>query len=102
MTKFDNYIYYTICEVSLSLFSKSGYSTYANWCNALGTSIIRNQLSSKETNILIKIVDRVDLFYSLDAQTTGKYVADFFNEKKYLEFERPVRLMMETFKNSIN
>lgn len=102
MTKFDNYIYYTICEASIPLFNKSAFSTYSSWCRTLHNSMKRYQMSQREINIIIAISDRVELIYSLGNEKTSAYVADYFALEKYLEFEKPVRLILETFKNSIN
>lgn len=102
MVKFDNYVYYSICEVSIPLVTKSFYGSYANWCGRLSNSIKLKQLSTKEQSWIIAIADRLELFYALEPELIGQYIADYFHKQKYLDFEQPVRLMNMAFKNSLH
>lgn len=109
-TKFNNIVYYSICEISTELFKKNtDYQTYSNFCKTLKASIIRhleneeaNPLSKKETKILITISDRIELLYSLSEEEIDELLTNYFMEDQFLIFEKPVAEMYENFRNSIN
>lgn len=97
MRKFDNYVYYTICELSLIYFEKSGFSTYANFCKLLSISIKDENLSTKETKFISKLIADLMFVYDLSGKEAGDYICNFFFKEKYLVFEKPVRNMKSLY-----
>ncbi len=93
MNKFNNYVYYTICEISLKYFEKSGFKTYSTFCKLLAISIKDDHLSLKEAKFMAKLIDEIMFIYALDGKSAGDYVCKFFFNEKYLIFETPVRNM---------
>lgn len=100
--KFDNNVYFTICEISLGLFGGTNYATYGGYCNGMKTAILTNGFSKKQKKDLISILDRMELLYSLDYTANSEYITDFFCEDMYLKFEKSVRLTIEVFGKALN
>ncbi len=97
MSKLDNRIYTTICETSLECFKKSKFLTYVGYCRDMGISINDNSLSRQQKNDLIKVIEMLQTVYSLNLETIGKYLKDYFNSDSVREFEKTVLLTHETF-----
>ena len=102
MTKFDNYVYLTICEVSLELFQKSRFSTYLNYCRTINLSLKSGLLDLTEKSHIVKISENLSLIYGFDDMTAGKYIADYFDSDRYLDFQKCVLLTKEFFPNALN
>lgn len=79
MNKLESYIYLTICEVVLEEYKKTNFTTFTSFCFSLGYSLSHNNLSSREKTCIIKIVDLLDILYSMDTETTGLYISEFFD-----------------------
>lgn len=97
MNKFKNYIFLTICEVSVELFEKTEFQTYANYCRMMNMSLKDNNLSRREKSDLIIISERVDKIFSLGKKLTAEYIVSYFDSGRHLDFERSVRLTKEFF-----
>jgi hypothetical protein len=97
MSKFDNRIYLTICEVSMECFKKSKFINYYNYCNDMGLSLKTNTVNKTQTRNLEEIIEMLDIIYSMDAETTGQYLFDYFTSDKVREFEKCVILNQEAF-----
>ena len=99
MTKYENHIYLTICEVSLETYKKSVFLTYVNYCRNMGRSLESELLTTSQNKDLIKIMDMLDIIFTLNTEDTGKYICDYFNQDlmKILEFEKCVKLTQELF-----
>lgn len=102
MNKFDNYVYYNICEVAIGFFEKSKYVTFTNWCDSINNSLLTNCLNKSETKAIIGISNKMELIFSLGPKVTGEYIANFFGDRKCLEFEEAVRFMRMVWGSSIN
>jgi hypothetical protein len=102
MTKFDNYVYLTICEVSLELFHKTRFSTYVNYCRTLNLSLKSGVLDRSETSDIIKISETLTLIYGFDDVTAAKYISEYFDSDRCLEFQKCVLITKEYFKNAFN
>ena len=92
MSKLDNRIYLTICEVSLERFKKSKFITFMNYCKDLGMSLNDGTLSGKQKADLIEVIEMLDKIYSMDEVTTAKYLSDFYNSDNIRQFEKAVLL----------
>jgi len=97
MSKFDNRIYLTICEVSMECFKKSKFISYVNYCSNMGLCLKTNTVGRTQTRDLNDIIEMLDKIYSMDAATTGKYILDYFTSDNVREFEKCVILTRETF-----
>ena len=97
MARFDNIVYMTICEVTLKLAKNSNCRTHASYCRLFSLSLKHNNLSAVEKAAFSSIVGVMDLVFSLSAESTSKYIFDYFNLEMYLKFEKPVRLTQEYF-----
>ena len=102
MTKFDNYVFMTICETSFDLFKKSQFSTYVNYCKTLNLSLKSGKLDRKETADIIKISNDLVLIYGFDDETCGRYIAEYFDCDRYADFQKIVIMTREYFSFSFN
>lgn len=97
--KFDNYVYMSICEVTLKTFEETDFTTYAAYCRILSMKIMDRKLSKRDNAHMFAIYDELTRIYSMDTRTMGRYISDFFMLEKFKIFEKPVRLMDEAFPN---
>ena len=97
MSKLNNRIYTTICEVSLERFKKSKFLTYVAYCRDMGISLNDNSLSKQQKTDLIYVIEMLEKVYSLDLEKIGKYMKDYFNSNNVRELERTVILTQEAF-----
>ncbi len=102
MTKFDNYVFMSICEISLDLFDKSNFSTYLNYCKTLNLSLKSGILDKKETYDIINISNKLILIYGFDEKTCAEYIAKYFDCDRFLEFQKCVLITKKFFGNSLN
>jgi hypothetical protein len=89
------WVEYSICEEALDLFpkSKSNSTTFHSFCERLSESIIRADLSKRETNILGVIMNRANKQYCLTDEEIGIICANFFIDKKWGKYVRAIELM---------
>jgi len=102
MTKFDNYIYYSICEKTLELKSKTFYMSYSTFCQGLKSSFLLGVLDKRETSIVSELYEYLRLLYGLNGSIINEYIIRYFIEEKWETFEEPVRLINEYYSNSFN
>lgn len=91
MSKYDNYIYLTICEVSFEYFQKTNFSTYTNYCISFKSSLLDGKLSSYEKKCIIHVSEMLDKIYGMNISETGRYINEFFQLEKFKVFEKVVR-----------
>jgi hypothetical protein len=101
MSKFDNRIYLTICEVSLECFKRSKFISYVNYCYDMGLSLKTNTVNKSQTRNLEEIIEMLDKIYSMDAEMTGNYLLNYFTSDNVREFEKCVVLTQESFPDLI-
>ena len=102
MSKFDNRVYLTICDVSMKCFEASKFTNYYNYCCDMNLGLKSNSVVGKSKTIaLVEIIKMLDIIYSMDDETTGKYIFDYFSSDKVREFEKCVLLNREAFPYSI-
>ena len=99
MNRYENYIYITICEVSLTLFKKTHYLSYKNYCKNMSKSLIGNDLSINEKSDLFIISEVIELIFSLPKEKISEYITNFFICNKFEKFEMIVRQTEELFPN---
>jgi len=102
VNKLDNYIFYTICEMSYEIFEQTNFTTYRMFCYTLKNYILINEISGDEFVAINKICEHLALIYGLDYDTNMAYVGEYFLKDKCVIFEEPVRLVRNYFKNSFN
>ena len=102
MTKFDNYVYLTICEISLELFKKTKFSTYVNYCRTMSKSMESPPLDKRELGDVMRIVLELGLIYNLDIDTSVNYIKDYFSSDRCNDFEKCVYLTRKQFPFSFN
>ena len=99
MSKYENHIFLIICEVSLETFKKSVFLTYVNYCRNMSKSLECELLTTSQNKDLAKIIDMLDIIFTLSSEDTGKYIYEYFNQDlmKILEFEKCVKSTQELF-----
>lgn len=98
---FDNYVFLTICEITYETFKDSGFSTHANYCRTLGSSLNDNVLLKKEKRTILAIMDELEALFSMTHEESSMYIVRYFNEGQYNNFETSVRLTKECFPLSV-
>jgi hypothetical protein len=59
-----------------------------------------SKLSYSEYTKIYRIIKALEIVFSMDSETMGGYIMDYFNEEKYLIFEKPVLATKVFFPNS--
>ena len=99
MTKFDNHVYMIICDVTLSLHKDTSFSSHIGYCTNMCACMKDGNLSKKQMDHICKIADVLDLVFSMNSQTTGAYISDYFLLDKFKFFQRTVLEAKEFFPN---
>lgn len=102
MTKLDNYIYLTICEISMDLYSKTKFSTYTNYCRTMSKSIETADLDKREMSDMMRIVYMLGLIYGLDTNTSVNYIRNYFKSDRCGDFQKCVLMTKKCFPMSFN
>jgi hypothetical protein len=97
MTKYDNFIHLTICEVTLKLHKQTVFNTHVSYCRWMGVSLNDANVSSLVKSHVPIISDVLKNIFAMDAKTSGVYIADYFLLNKYLIFEKIVRATKEFY-----
>jgi hypothetical protein len=95
MSKYDNHVFLIICEVAMEQYKKSKFLTFINYCRNMASSLKRGDLTKGQTNDFCVIVERLDLIFTMSPDKTGKYISDFFNSERVLEFEKYITLKQQ-------
>jgi hypothetical protein len=97
MTKYNNFVYLTICEVTLKTYKRTGFSTHGSYCRWMGISLNDEKVSSL-VKLHVSIISEVlKNIFAMDAKTSGVYIADYFLQNKYVVFENVVRATKEFY-----
>ena len=97
MTKYNNFIYLTICELTLKLYKQTGFSSHASYCRYVGTSLSDKKVVNMVKNHASIISDVLKNIFAIDAKDCGVYIADYFLLEKFLVFEKVVRATNECY-----
>ena len=99
MSKYDNYIYLTICEVSLESYKDTNFSTYVEYCKQMSKSLMDGDISKRDRRDIEKVVNILDKVFSLSPEDTGGVIADYFSlpSDRHMIFEKAVRMTKECF-----
>lgn len=95
-----NYIYLTICETSLKLYAETKFKTYPEYCKSMARSIDYKQFSNIEVRHLMAITDILKVIYSLSKEDTGKYIKEYFESDRVVDFQTSVLMTKKFFKNT--
>jgi len=90
MTKYENHIYLIICELTLSSYKETNFSTYVNYCLNMNACIKDGNLMGGQIKHICKIADILENVFCLDSKDSGVYISDFFELEKYRIFEKIV------------
>lgn len=103
MTRFDNHVYYSICEKSYEIFmEKTNFQTFSAFCSAFKNSFALMDISQKEIINMMEIRRYIQTIYGFEYTEALEYVIDFFREERYLIFIKSVLFMNEYFKTALN
>lgn len=98
MNKYENFIYLSICEISLPMAKVTSYSNYVYYCRGMGNSLRGSGgLSIREQRDFLKIADYLNLIYGLSVEDRWKYIKAYFNSDRFMEFQQIVSLTNELF-----
>ena len=102
MTKFDNYIYYSICEGALDYFKSTNGNDFRIFCDIIKNALLNdNYLSKKDKAAIVFISKYIERIYQLNQTEIAFYVTNFFLERKYLELHEIILVLSDYFKNSL-
>lgn len=94
--KFDNTIFYSICEFTINNFP-SHFTSYRLACESIKNSIERDILENKDMFYFSTIIDNIDKIFGLSKEESAAYVLDYFLLNKCSEFEDSVKKIKENF-----
>lgn len=97
MNVYDNFVYLTICEISLPMMKRTNYSTYGAYCRGVGWGIKHGVLSGKEKDDIATIFGRLNLIFGMSNDETADYIDKYFSLDMFKNYERSVRLTKEYF-----
>lgn len=97
MSKFDNHVYMTICEITIVLAKNTRYATYSSYCEGMRDSIKDGYLDSREKDHIVNITKALEVVYSFTTDEINNYIIDCFDTNQWLRFERPVKLTKKYF-----
>ena len=97
MNKYDNYVFLTICEVSMKCFEKSVFLSYVNYCRTMSSYLKDGNLNKQQTHDIIRVIEELDLIYSMNDNDRSNYILDYFASDRILDFEKCVRLTKEFY-----
>lgn len=89
------WIEYSICEEAMILYpqSNSTSSTFYQFCDRLRNSIVREDLSDREVNILYVLIKKANRQYRLSDNEMGVICANFFCDRKWVRYVKAIKLM---------
>jgi replication initiation and membrane attachment protein DnaB len=102
VSKLDNKIYYSICEVTVELMKETDFTTHKSFCGNFKDSLNTGALSDKQKKFVINITKKLEKIYSLTIEEIASYIVNYFIEQEYLKFEKSIKLFNDAFKNSVN
>ena len=90
-----NWIEYTVCEKGMDIFprSKSVCTTYRSFCERLRDSIVRDNLTKREENILNSIMANANREYCLPIEVISEICANFYIDRRWDRYIKPITLM---------
>lgn len=97
MDKFSNYVYLSICEISVKLFHKSKFSTYHGYCISMRNSLLLREFNNKEVSDLCEIGDYLVLLYNLGPSEIGDFIDSYFNYDNINDLYKYVKLVEECY-----
>ena len=98
MKKYENFIYLSICEITLPMAKLTQYSNYVYYCKGMGNSLRGNgKLSIREQKDFLAIADYLKLVYGLDINDRWLYIKKYFDSDRFMEFQQIVTLTNELF-----
>jgi hypothetical protein len=76
------------------------FTSYVSFCEAFRKSIESNLIYSRDKSIIVDLCNDLMKMYGFTYKEAGQYIADYFMDKKYMEFEKLVRLDRACFPTS--
>ena len=97
MDKLDNHIYMVICESTYEIFEETRFGTYRNFCKIIKAEIQAKNISRETKERLFRTSSIIEKFFAMDANSSMRYILDFFLKDKCSIFELPVRYTKELY-----
>lgn len=91
MSKFDNFVFMSICEVTLSIYSQTLYTSYSSYCKGILRSLRSGVLSNVEKRHIIAIYAELEIIYGFETAEANEYIIRYFESNRHEEFELVVR-----------
>ena len=99
--RYDNLIYYTICETLYNNINKTNYTSFINMCNNLYYLTIGSKTLSTELYDLLTVSsNNINLFYGLNDVDAIDYINNFIRNKMWTKHYKCVRILKNYTKNS--
>ena len=99
MNKLDNHIYLIICEITYEQFRKTKFQNYVNYSNLIKTALITQDIGESQITQISNLVKILKYILGFDVFTTSEYVATFYREDKFNEFES---IVVKQFESRLN
>lgn len=93
-SKYDNLIYYSICENLYENMKITKYSTFTNMCNDIRYNINNDlKLTSEQYKVLQKTLETLNIVYNEHEDKMLKYVKFFFNQKIWKKYMKIIIIL---------
>ena len=104
MSKYDNYIFLSICETSIDFYKPTNFTTYSEFCKGMSKTLKLRNPNPREQYMIFQIIYMLDKVFFLSDKITGEYIADYFNlpTDKHADFQRVITDTNKLFPNYIN
>lgn len=98
MEKYDELIYYSICEClyeemkTNKVTSKS--TRFKTFCHGLGINLLNEiTLTAEQYDVLSKTMDKVSIIYGETDENLNTYMIKFFEDKIWLKYDKIVIIL---------
>jgi len=93
--KLRRWVEYSLCEWALVIYPRSGSksTTFNSFCERLKESIINDNLSSRDKNVLSYISYKANRTFSLNDKDIGDICCGFFINDRWNRYQRAIRYM---------
>tara|TARA_R110000772_G_scaffold218574_1_gene329150 strand:- start:65 stop:382 length:318 start_codon:yes stop_codon:yes gene_type:complete len=93
--KLERWVEYSLCEWALEVYpkSKSKSATFNSFCERLKESIINDNLSIRDKNVLNYISYNANRIFSLNDNDIGEMCANFFINNRWSRYVKAIKYM---------
>lgn len=79
--KYDNLVFYGLCDALYREKCKSNYGSFSNMINALKISLKNGCMTSEHYKIIGNSLDRIETMYGLTYEDSSEYLLRFIDEE---------------------